>query len=83
MISRETLQELEARGLEYILGARLRRQREVRIEVLGRAAVIKKARFDGKYVLCTNTTLPAAEVAVQYKRLYLVEQLFPRRQVAG
>ena len=25
---------------------------------------------------CTNTTLPAAEVAVQYKRLYLVEQLF-------
>jgi transposase len=27
-------------------------------------------------VLCTNTTLPAAEVAVQYKRLYLVEQLF-------
>jgi len=37
MISRETLQELEARGLEYILGARLRRQREVKIEVLGRA----------------------------------------------
>ena len=28
------------------------------------------------YVLCTNTTLPAAEAAVQYKRLYLVEQLF-------
>ena len=154
MISRETLQELEARKLEYILGARLRRQREVRIEVLGRAgryqevaenlkvkevwvedrryivcsnpqeaakdaadrqAILKaledklkqgaksmvgnrgyrrflkvergavsldaakveaEARFDGKYVLCTNTTLPAAEVAVQYKRLYLVEQLF-------
>ena len=35
-----------------------------------------EARFDGKYVLCTNTTLPAAEVAVKYKRLYLVEQLF-------
>jgi hypothetical protein len=154
MISRETLQELEARKLEYILGARLRRQREVRIEVLGRAgryqevaenlkvkevwvedrryivcynpqeaakdaadrqAILKaledklkqgakgmvgnrgyrrflkvergavsldaakveaEARFDGKYVLCTNTTLPAAEVAVQHKRLYLVEQLF-------
>ena len=27
-------------------------------------------------MLCTNATLPAAEVAVQYKRLYLVEQLF-------
>jgi hypothetical protein len=154
MISRETLQELEARKLEYILGARLRRQREVRIEVLGRsgryqevaenlkvkevwvedrryivcwnpqeaakdaaerqailealedklkqgaksmvgnrgdkrflkvekgavsidqAKVEAEARFDGKYVLCTNTTLPAAEVAVQYKRLYQVEQLF-------
>jgi len=154
MISRETLRELEARKLEYILGARLRRQREVRVEVLGRAgryqevaenlqvkevwvedrryivcynpqeavkdaadrqAILKaledklkqgvksmvgnrgyrrflkvergavsldaakveaEARFDGKYVLCTNTTLPAAEVAVQYKRLYLVEQLF-------
>jgi hypothetical protein len=154
MISQETLRELEARKLEYILGARLRRQREVRVEVLGRAgryqevaenlqvkevwvedrryivcynpqeaakdaadrqAILKaledklkqgvksmvgnrgyrrflkvergavsldaakveaEARFDGKYVLCTNTTLPAAEVAVQYKRLYRVEQLF-------
>jgi len=37
MIRRETLQELEARKLEYILEARLRRQRDVRIEVLGRA----------------------------------------------
>ena len=35
-----------------------------------------EARFDGKYGLCTNTAPPAAEVAVQYKRLYLVEQLF-------
>jgi transposase len=154
MISRETLQELEARKLEYILGARLRRQQEVTTEVLGRAgryqevaenlkvkevwvedrryivccnpqeaakdaaerqAILKaledklkqgaksmvgnrgyrrflkvdkdavsidqarvkaEARFDGKYVLRTNTELPAAEVAVQYKRLYLVEQLF-------
>jgi hypothetical protein len=32
--------------------------------------------FDGKYVLRTNTELPAAEVAVQYKRLLLVEQFF-------
>jgi len=43
---------------------------------LDAAKVEAEARFDGKYVLCTNTTLPAAEVAVQYKRLYLVEQLF-------
>ncbi len=40
------------------------------------AKIEADARFDGKYVLCTNTSLPAAEVALQYKRLYLVEQLF-------
>ncbi len=154
MISRETLRELETRKLEYILGARLRRQREVRDLVLGcpgryrevadnlrvkevwvkgrryvvchnpqeatkdaadREAIVKaledqlrqgakslvgnrgfrrfltvekeavsidqakvkaEARFDGKYVLRTNTELPAVEVAVQYKRLLLVEQFF-------
>jgi len=42
---------------------------------LDAALVEAAARYDGKYVLCTNTTLPAAEAAVQYKRLYLVEQL--------
>ncbi|MBI2906031.1 MAG: hypothetical protein HYX92_00095 [Chloroflexi bacterium] len=35
-----------------------------------------EARYDGKFVLSTNTSLPAAEVAVQYKRLLLVEQFF-------
>ena len=40
------------------------------------AKIEADARFDGKYVLCTNTSLPAAEVALQYKRLYLVKQLF-------
>jgi len=152
MISARTLQELERRELPYILGARLRRQREVRREVLGRAGryhevadtlrvkevggegrryivchnpeeavkeaadreailgavadqlrqgaqrlvgnrgfrrllrsakgavtidqarVAAEARDDGKCVLRTNPTLPAAEVAVQYKRLLLVEQ---------
>ncbi len=154
MISANTIQELEDQGLEYILGARLRQQREVRDLVLGcpgryrevadnlqvkevwvkgrryvvchnpqeaakdaadREAIVKaledqlrqgakslvgnrgfrrflkvdkeavsldqakvkaEARFDGKYVLRTNTELPAAEVAVQYKRLLLVEQFF-------
>jgi hypothetical protein len=35
MISANTIQELEDQGLEYILGARLRQQREVRDQVLG------------------------------------------------
>ena len=154
MISQDTMQGLQDRQLQYILGGRLRRQREIREKVLGRpgryqevadnlkvkevwvadrryiiclnpqeaakdaaarqamlqtleeklkqgaksmmgnrgyrrflkiekgavsldpAKIAADARFDGKYVLCTNTSLPAAEVAVQYKRLYLVEQLF-------
>jgi hypothetical protein len=154
MISQETIAGLEARGLEYILGARMRRQREVREAVLARAGryrevadnlqvkevwvegrryvvchnpqeairdateredivqaladslregakqlvanrgyrrflrvergaltidtkkVAEEGRYDGKFVLRTNTSLPAADVAVQYKRLLLVEQLF-------
>lgn len=154
MISAATILGLEERGLEYILGARMRRQREVRDQVLARAGryqevdehlrvkevwregrryvvchnpdeeakdaadreaivealqdqlragtlqlvgnrgyrrflrvargavtidpkkVAAEARYDGKYVLRTNTALPAAEVAVQYKRLLRVEQFF-------
>lgn len=154
MISQQTIEGLEERKLEYILGARMRRQKEVREEVLQRGgryhevaenlevkevrvedrhyivchspleaikdaadreAIVKsledklknnrgqlvgnsgyrkflhldketisldmqkveaEARFDGKFVLRTNTDIPAAEVAVQYKRLLLVEQFF-------
>ena len=154
MISAGAIAGLEERRLQYILGARLRRQREVRLQVLGRAGryqevaenlrvkevwvegrryivchnleeaakdaadreailraladqlrqggkrlvgnrgfrrflriakgavtvdqakVAAEARYDGKFVLRTNTLLPAAEVAVQYKRLLLVEQFF-------
>lgn len=154
MISEATIGGLEERKLEYILGARMRRQKEVARSVLGRAgryeevaenlrvkevrvdgrryivchnpqeaardaadrdAIVKaledelkqgvrqlvgnrgyrrflrvdrdavsidlkkveaEARYDGKFVLRTNTDLPASEVAVQYKRLLLVEQFF-------
>jgi transposase len=154
MISAQTIEGLEKRKLEYILGARMRRQKEVREEVLERGgryqevaenlrvkevwvedrryivchnpqealkdaadreAIVKsledhlknnrgqlvgnngyrkflrlekeafsldmqkveaEARFDGKFVLRTNTDLPSAEVALQYKRLLLVEQFF-------
>lgn len=154
MISAKTIQGLEERGLRYILGARMRSQKEVRDEVLARPGryhevapnllvkevmvegrryiicfnpeeaakdaadreaildglreklarepgslvgsrgyrrflrvergsirlderkVRSEARFDGKYVLRTNTDLEASEVAVQYKRLLQVERLF-------
>jgi hypothetical protein len=154
MISKGMIESLEQRRMEYILGARMRLQREVREGVLGRAGryhevadnllvkeiwvqgrryivchnpheaakdaadrqaivggledqlkngakqlvgnrgyrhflqaekgaitidqkkVREDARYDGKFVLRTNTSLPADEVAVQYKRLLLVEQFF-------
>src|SRR6266404_2171344 len=40
------------------------------------AKVAEDARYDGKWVLRTNTDLGAAEVALQYKRLSMVEQWF-------
>jgi hypothetical protein len=154
MISQKTTEGLEQRRLEYILGARMRRQREVREEVLERAGryqevasnlrvkevwvgerryivchnpqeavkdaadresivqslhdqlqkgssqlvgntgyrkflrlekgaltidmdkVEAEARYDGKFVMRTNANLSASEVALQYKRLLLVEQFF-------
>jgi len=165
MISRETIQELESPGRrwQYILGARMRNQKEVREQVLGRGgryrevhparakrkdpsplkvkevhvedrryvvclndeearkdahdreAIVRslreqlakgdkslvgnrgfrkylkggdskfevderkieeEARYDGKWVLRTNTDLPTVEVALKYKQLWMVEQVF-------
>jgi hypothetical protein len=163
MISQEVVSELESRtDLEYILGARMRRQKEVNEKVLGRAGryhevhpkrertkdpsplkvkevvvdgrryvvcyneeqarkdaadreqilsklektlkqgdkalvgnkgfrrylksaksdfqidqqkIKSEARLDGKWVLRTNSTSPAAEVALTYKLLWMVEDL--------
>jgi len=36
----------------------------------------EEKRFDGKWVLITNTGLPASDVALQYKELWQVEQVF-------
>jgi transposase len=40
------------------------------------AKIKREARFDGKWVLRTNTDLPAAEVALKYKQLWMVEHVF-------
>jgi hypothetical protein len=161
MIGKQTIARLEAEGWGYILGARMRAQREVRDEVLSRAGryrevgprgpagspalkvkdvriedrryvvcrnedqatkdaadraailaaledrlrqgagslignrgfrkylkltrgsvavdaakVEREARFDGKWVLRTNLDLDAADVAVAYKQLWMVEDVF-------
>jgi transposase len=36
----------------------------------------EEARYDGKWVLTTNTDLPAREVALKYKQLWRVEDVF-------
>jgi len=46
------------------------------------AKVAADARFDGKWVLRTNTDLDTSEVALQYKRLWMVEHWFRSVQVA-
>lgn len=40
------------------------------------AKIAEEARYDGTWVLRTNAALSAAEVALQYKRLWQVEQWF-------
>ena len=40
------------------------------------AKLAEDARYDGKWVLRTNTGLDSADVALQYKQLWMVEQWF-------
>jgi transposase len=35
-----------------------------------------EARYDGKWVLRSNLDLPAEEVAMKYKQLWMVEDIF-------
>ena len=38
--------------------------------------VTREARYDGKWVLTTNTNLVSRQVALHYKQLWMVEQIF-------
>jgi len=73
---RERLAREGPKGLVVPRG--LRRFVEVRgLELsVKEAAIREEARYDGKWVLRTNTHLPAAEVALAYKGLWQVEQAF-------
>jgi transposase len=44
--------------------------------VIDEAKLEEEARYDGTWVLRTNTDLSAADVALQYKKLWMVEQWF-------
>lgn len=98
MVSPKVMEGLEERKVPYIVGVRMRKEREVRelvlshpgryqtveenLKVKGAEAEIdeealeREARYDGKYVLLTDSDLPAEEVALAYKGLWRVEAAF-------
>lgn len=51
------------------------KQSKAKFEV-DEAKIQQEARYDGKWVLRTNTDLPTAEVALKYKQLWMVERVF-------
>jgi transposase len=51
------------------------KQTKGRFEV-DEAKIKEEARYDGKWVLRTNTDLPAADAALKYKQLWMVEHVF-------
>ena len=52
------------------------RQRLPLTSEIDEAKIAEDARYDGKWVLRTNTDLDSAEVALQYKQLWTVEHWF-------
>jgi transposase len=72
MISAETLKELEQRKIPYILGARMRRVKEIREEVLSRAGRFREVRAEGESTQ-DPSPLQVKEVWVQDRR-YIVCQ---------
>jgi len=75
----ESLKEQIKRGAKSLVGNKGYRK-YVKIERGSLSIDLKKveqeARFDGKWVLRTNTGLPAARVALKYKELWQVERAF-------
>jgi hypothetical protein len=74
------LQEQLKRGDKSLIGNKGYR-RYVKVEgaghfVVDEAKLADEAKYDGTWVLRTNTDLPAAEVALQYKKLWQVEHWF-------
>ena len=75
-----SLREKLARGEKGLVANRgyrrfLKTPGEARFAI-DEAAIEAEARYDGKWVLRTDTDLGAAEVALKYKELWRVEQLF-------
>lgn len=74
------LREQLARGDKSLVGNKgYRRFLKVEGEshfAIDEAKIEAEARYDGTWVLRTNTELPTAEVALQFKKLWMVEHWF-------
>jgi transposase len=73
------LEEALSRGDKSLVGNkgyRLYLQAPAEGFTIDEEKVRKEARYDGKWVLRTNTDRPAAEVALKYKQLWMVEEMF-------
>ena len=78
-IIEHTRQELQTKGPKaFVMPRGIRRYIELNGgELKLKEKVIKEdARYDGKWVLRTNTELPAEEVALAYKSLWRIERTF-------
>ena len=82
LVRQVLLEHLEAqlsKGAKTLVGNRgYRRYLKVDKEAVAvdHKKVEQEARYDGKYVLRTNTSLPSEAVATRYKELWRVERLF-------
>ena len=74
------LEEQLKRGSKSLVGnkgyRKYLRQTQKDAFVIDRQKVKSESRFDGKWVLRTDTDLPPAEVALKYKDLLMVENIF-------
>lgn len=75
----EALEEQLKKGAKSLVGNKGYR-RYLKIEKgsarIDRDKIKNESRFDGKWVLTTNTDLPADKVALKYKELWQVERVF-------
>src|SRR5512134_2143219 len=75
----EALQEQLSRGDKSLVGNGFRKFLKVVGDdhfALDEAKVAEEAKLDGFYVLRTNSKLPTLEVAMRYRELWKVEQIF-------
>ncbi len=77
----ESLKEKLKQGEKALVGNKgyrkyLKREGEQAVFGVDEQKLLEEARYDGLWVLRTNTEYSAEEVAFQYKQLWMVEQVF-------